>query len=239
MLVTSKLSKNSILILLTLFSVVCCLSACDDAETTEMAGIMVSGETSSGEAMSGMNAGVITSGQMMAGATTSGELMAGESVAGEMPAEITPAGSIPAGETTSGEAVSGAMNAGEISMGNSPLPPTTPVESCEEFGAVACFANHECEADARCQNVGTPDFSVPCCVQGERGSLNLGEMCTEADGQLSCASSICIMLEGQTNGLCSDECTSDMDCPATMPRCIPIAFSGSDSMWCFPPERGE
>jgi hypothetical protein len=61
-----------------------------------------------------------------------------------------------------------------------------------------------------------------------------GAPCTEADGQLTCASSLCITVGEDNQGYCSGSCSADADCPAELPRCIPIAFSGSDSMWCSP-----
>ena len=86
-----------------------------------------------------------------------------------------------------------------------------------------------------CENLGTEEATLPCCVQGMRGALMVGEVCDTANGQLTCASSLCISNEEANAGYCSGECLSDDDCPSTMPRCISVAFSGSDSMWCFPP----
>lgn len=129
----------------------------------------------------------------------------------------------------------------EIQAGTeqTPFAPNQEVTSCEEFGSILCFANNDCRADARCQNVGDELSPLPCCVQGERGTATVGEYCDTGDGQLTCASSLCIGEEQATNGYCSGECLSNADCPETMPRCISVAFSGSDLMWCFPPESGE
>ena len=135
----------------------------------------------------------------------------------------------------------GASTGTEVQAGTDVTPafPAQEVSSCEEFGSVLCFANNDCQADARCQNVGSEEAPLPCCVQGERGSADVGEYCDTSDGQLTCASSLCIGEEQATSGYCSGECLSDADCPETMPRCISVAFSGSDSMWCFPPESAE
>ena len=120
---------------------------------------------------------------------------------------------------------------------STPRPPLSPVSSCEDFGSLTCFANDECALDARCQNVGTDDVPVACCVAGARGTLMTGDACSTADGQLTCASSLCISLEDADQGWCSGGCLTPDECPAQLPRCISIAFSGSDTMWCFPPEQ--
>ena len=137
------------------------------------------------------------------------------------------------GDLTS-EQAGAESSSGEQTM-MSPVSPTEPVTACEDFGSMSCFANTDCAIDARCQDVGNPDAPVPCCVRGERGALEVGEACDVADGQLTCASSLCIANE-ETEGLayCSGECLNDSECPENMPRCISIAFSGSDKLWCFP-----
>ena len=139
------------------------------------------------------------------------------------------------GENSSAGMTSGAMT--EPPPQSTPMPPLTPVSSCDEFESTACFANDECASDARCQNVGSDDVPIACCVAGARGTLMTGERCSTADGQLTCASSLCISLEDADQGWCSGACLTPDDCPAQLPRCISIAFSGSDTMWCFPPEQ--
>jgi hypothetical protein len=109
-------------------------------------------------------------------------------------------------------------------------PPGQGAMSCGELGAVDCFTNYDCAAAERCQNVGTADLPVACCVPGERGAGVLGDPCaSEAD----CKSSLCIEV-GVCGGTCTDECTDPSVCPPEMPQCIPIAFSGSDMMFCTP-----
>jgi hypothetical protein len=119
-------------------------------------------------------------------------------------------------------------------MPNTPDAPSEMVESCEEFGSSDCFANNDCAEDARCENVGSDEAPLACCISGERGSLQTGDSCDTATGQQECASSLCISRDGDDTAYCSGECQSDADCPETMPSCISVAFSDSDSMWCFP-----
>lgn len=104
-----------------------------------------------------------------------------------------------------------------------------PVDSCDEIGSKSCFANNECETDRRCENVGTETLPVACCVPGLRGS---GEAGTACDDENDCVSGVCI--SGNGPFLCSDTCDTEADCPDGMKDCTPIAFSGSDDMWCLP-----
>jgi hypothetical protein len=119
-------------------------------------------------------------------------------------------------------------------MEMTPAPPTGPISACEDFGSALCFANEDCNPDGRCESVGEGDDQLPCCVQGPRGTAEAGAPCTETDGQLTCASSLCITAGDDNQGYCSGSCSADADCPTELPSCIPIAFSGSDSMWCSP-----
>ncbi len=109
---------------------------------------------------------------------------------------------------------------------------TGPVQSCDEIGASACFSNYDCAQSERCDNVGTADAPVACCVSGARGTKAAGDTCTEADDGPECASGICIT--GNSSSLCSTTCTTADDCPAGMKTCQAIAFSGSNDKWCFP-----
>jgi hypothetical protein len=105
-----------------------------------------------------------------------------------------------------------------------------PIKNCNEIGATACFSSFDCAADTdRCQNRGTADLAVPCCVKGARGTGKVGEACV---GENDCKSALCI--QGDTGTLCSDKCISDSECPASLPKCIAIAFSGSADMFCTP-----
>jgi hypothetical protein len=105
-----------------------------------------------------------------------------------------------------------------------------PVASCSEIpGSKDCFANKDCPADRRCQNAGTPDAQVPCCVQGQRGASAVGAACTSEN---DCESGVCIAGDGPY--MCSKDCKTVDDCPEGMKDCTPIAFSGSTDNWCFP-----
>ena len=141
-----------------------------------------------------------------------------------------------AGQVMSGNE-GGSDQAGEEVVGGSltpPSPPSNPIASCDEIGAIACFANEDCQTNARCQNVGTAEIATPCCVAGERGTIPAGQPCDPETGELTCASALCMYGDSASQGICSGTCERDTDCPANLPRCIEIAFSESDSMWCSP-----
>lgn len=105
-----------------------------------------------------------------------------------------------------------------------------PVMSCSEIPAADCFSSFDCpDAADRCENRGTPDFQVPCCVKGPRGTGKLGEACV---GENDCVSALC--LGSGSTYLCTDRCKSAAECPASLPKCITIAFSGSNDKFCTP-----
>lgn len=106
-----------------------------------------------------------------------------------------------------------------------------PIRDCADIGALECFSSYDCPDPAtRCENQGTPDFAVPCCVPGPRGPGLAGDPCT---GENDCKSSLCF--EIGSGSVCSDVCTGNGDCP--MPPfdgCGPIQFSGSNDEFCLP-----
>lgn len=102
--------------------------------------------------------------------------------------------------------------------------------TCTELSFTECFANVDCTAALRCQNVGSEALPLACCVLGARGAKAAGEPCANEN---ECASAVCIA-KGSTGHRCSMDCTKDSDCPVGMQQCIPIAFSGSPLSWCFP-----
>jgi hypothetical protein len=104
-------------------------------------------------------------------------------------------------------------------------------EDCAAIGAKTCFSSYECGSSERCENVGTSDAPVPCCVPGPRGDGKAGAPCA---GEFQCASSLCIEGIGDCFGSCTDRCTKDEECPKTMPNCIVIGFSGTDDKFCSP-----
>lgn len=117
---------------------------------------------------------------------------------------------------------------GDNDMGD----PYIQADSCAELSSTACFANHECNANQRCQDVGQNLGEVVCCVTGARGTALAGTSCAGVDGQLFCASGICI--NSGAVELCSQVCTTVADCPTGMKRCMTIAFADSTDNWCFP-----
>lgn len=111
--------------------------------------------------------------------------------------------------------------------------PIGPVERCEEADTVECFGHPDCPAEERCEDIGSGgDDPVPCCVPGRRGELPAGASCAEVDGQIECASGVCI--EGADDTICSTPCDSPADCPPTLPRCIAFPFGETAFDWCFP-----
>ena len=119
-----------------------------------------------------------------------------------------------------------------------PTPPAQPVESCDALmNSQSCFGNIDCPADQACIGVGTDELPVACCVSGGRGQGVLGDTCSADRGEFECQSGICIADLNSADpslGLCSEVCDTPSDCPVSLPRCIPIAFSNSDHSWCFP-----
>ncbi len=113
------------------------------------------------------------------------------------------------------------------------------VLACADIGATDCFSNYDCASGERCENVGTDDLPTACCTTGARGTGALGQGCL---GEGDCASSVCIdncdigvsCTSGTCGLFCSDVCTTDADCPASLPKCIAIAFSGTDDKFCTP-----
>ena len=107
---------------------------------------------------------------------------------------------------------------------------------CGEISSVDCFSNLDCGEALSCRNVGTEASPVACCVDAVRGDRALGAVCDPAHGEAQCESGLC--LEGDTvdgGARCTGPCDADADCPPGLDRCIPIAFSGSDRKFCFPP----
>jgi len=112
-------------------------------------------------------------------------------------------------------------------------PPTGgPVTSCADIGARECFWNDDCAPNEACLDQAGEADDIPCCVQAARGAGALGEPCDPLTGETQCASALC--LEGPGGAFCTSACADDAACPATLPRCLPIAFSGSDASFCLP-----
>lgn len=107
-----------------------------------------------------------------------------------------------------------------------------PITACADIGATECFSNYDCPSMGdRCENKGTPNDQVPCCVPGVRGAGVAGAPCTSEN---DCKSSLCFELS--SSNVCSDVCTSSGECPKPpfAGGCGPIAFSGSNDEFCLP-----
>lgn len=116
-----------------------------------------------------------------------------------------------------------------------PPAPAAPVESCEAAELQACFGSPDCPEDARCENVGSEALPTPCCVAGARGPRLAGEACDPDEGQLQCASGLCIVgEEREEQARCSGPCLEDSECPPEVPRCVLLPFDETSSGWCFP-----
>ena len=106
----------------------------------------------------------------------------------------------------------------------------SPPQKCSDLPADDCFSNFDCnKATDRCDNVGTENMPLACCVPGARGTSKPGDACTDSN---ECESGVCI--EGNGKQLCSGTCKDKTDCPDGMKDCKHIAFSSSPDDWCFP-----
>lgn len=127
------------------------------------------------------------------------------------------------GDASSADSTTGAGSTSTSSGG--------PIRDCADIGAMECFSSYDCpDLATRCENQGTPDFAVPCCVPGQRGSGLAGDPCT---GENDCKSSLCF--EIGSGSVCTDVCMGDGDCPKPpFDGCGPIQFSGSNDEFCLP-----
>ncbi|MCB9542528.1 MAG: hypothetical protein H6703_08780 [Myxococcales bacterium] len=103
---------------------------------------------------------------------------------------------------------------------------------CADRALAECFGHPDCPAAERCENIATPELPVPCCVPGPRGELPAGADCSMVDGQIACASGVCI--EDGATATCSTPCDDAADCPPSLPRCVAFPFGGTAFEWCFP-----
>ena len=67
-----------------------------------------------------------------------------------------------------------------------------------------------------------------------RGVVEAGGECDPATGERECASALCLSSDTLPTALCSGVCATDADCPTSLPRCLSIAFSGTELMFCSP-----
>ena len=98
--------------------------------------------------------------------------------------------------------------------------------SCQELNSKSCFVHYDCEDDQVCANVAAPgDYETPCCITGTRGTEPVGADCIYEENEpynKTCASGLCTAPYGQREGYCSDECTSDDDCPKDRMYCYTL-----------------
>lgn len=104
------------------------------------------------------------------------------------------------------------------------------VNDCSEIGATECLANVDCpNAADRCENRGTTNMPVACCVTGARGTCDLGAPCTHEN---ECVSALCI---DTGNGFyCSNTCDTDADCTDVLPTCFAITTPTGTTQFCAP-----
>ncbi len=90
---------------------------------------------------------------------------------------------------------------------------TTPtvMNSCDEAGLEGCFANVDCQAEEVCRDIGSTAVEVPCCIVGERGTAELGDVC-EGEPDDYCASGVCAERNDE-GAICSEVCSGPGECP--------------------------
>ncbi len=104
----------------------------------------------------------------------------------------------------------GMMDMAPADMGPADMAPPMCTSSSPQ-----CFVNSDCvDPNTRCES--TNSGITACCLPGPRGTDPAGTPCIDGN---SCASSLCVGDGAGGLTYCSDECTSDADCPATLPNC--------------------
>jgi hypothetical protein len=109
-----------------------------------------------------------------------------------------------------------------------------PITDCAMISTNQCFSNDDCSsASDRCESEGTTDNPVACCVKGARGTGMAGTPCTKLD---DCAVTCDDDGSGNDTYLCSKACTSDADCPASLPTCVTLNTGIGMGSFCGPSE---
>ncbi len=122
----------------------------------------------------------------------------------------------------------GQEDAGDDDAGGDELP-----ESCAEINGDSCFSNYDCAASERCADLSGDETDI-CCIPGDRGTGEAGDLCDEGvDGQEFCESGVCLS-RNDSPYMCTTTCDSADECPASMSECGVIPFTGEDD-WCLPP----
>jgi hypothetical protein len=92
-----------------------------------------------------------------------------------------------------------------------PLDAGVPPADCDQVSLSQCFFNDNCQANERCENLGTLQDEVLCCTVGARGQKAVGSACSS---ELECDFGRCL------RGLCSAECDEGVDpCPPATMEC--------------------
>lgn len=128
------------------------------------------------------------------------------------------------GTTTTASGTGGSATTSSSGTGGS-----TPVMSCSEIDATDCFSNLDCMSADRCENKGTSEVPVPCCVPGARGTGKLGDACSVDN---DCDTSLCI--ETSNGYRCSGECQGDTDCISALPSCVTVPAILGTGSFCLP-----
>jgi hypothetical protein len=107
---------------------------------------------------------------------------------------------------------------------------TGPITDCKMLSTNQCFSNDDCSsASDRCEDKGTTDAPVSCCLPGARGTGMAGTPCkTTNDCVTTC------VFDASDNLLCSKPCTADTDCPASLPTCITLNTGIGTGSFCGP-----
>lgn len=133
------------------------------------------------------------------------------------------------GSSTSTTDTGGSGGATASTTTSSSTTTSVPIAACTEIGAEDCFSNLDCMASDRCENKGTSDTPVPCCVPGARGTGKSGDACSVDN---DCETSLCI--ETSAGFRCAGECTTDNDCPPELPYCTKVPAILGQGSFCFP-----
>lgn len=108
---------------------------------------------------------------------------------------------------------------------------TSAPKTCGDYNKTGCFSHSNCPSTQRCENVQSASNPLSCCSAGQRGDLKAGEECDGPNGQIDCASGVCVT--GSSGpARCSKPCESKKDCPEGMKKCVSVI--GGNNSWCFP-----
>jgi len=107
---------------------------------------------------------------------------------------------------------------------------TGPLTSCKPLNTNQCFSNDDCtSASDRCEEKGTTAAPLACSVPGARGTGQAGTPCK---GLNDCVTTCVYDINDKL--LCSKDCTTDTDCPASLPTCITVDTGIGMGSFCGP-----